>query len=343
MGVNLKDLVVSKQIELQSLQGKVLAVDTYNMLYQFLSNIRQVDGTPLKDSKGRVTSHLVGLFNRVSNFLQHGLKLIFVFDGKPPEEKWKTQALRMHLKKEALKKFEEAKAAGDLEAMRKYASRTSMLTKELISDAERLIKAFGCPVVKAPSEGEAQAAFIAFQGHAFASASQDFDGLLFKAPRIVRNLAVTGKRKLPNKPIYVEVKPELILYDQTLQRLGINHDQLIVLAMLVGTDFNVGGIPGIGPKKALALVKKHSVEEVFKIVEWDKHFETPWREIFDLIKNMPVTKDYELEWNPINEDEIIQFLVHERDFSLERVKNNLARLRQASELLKQKSLEDFFK
>lgn len=342
MGVNLKELAIIKQTNLEHLRGRVLAVDTYNMLYQFLSNIRQLDGTPLKDSKGRITSHLVGLFNRTSNFLQHGLKLVFVFDGKPPEAKWKTRVLRADAKKQARKKYEQAKATGDLEAMKKYASRTAMLTSELVDDAERLVNALGLPIVKAPSEGEAQSAFIALKGDAFASVSQDFDGLLFKAPRLIRNLAVSGKRKLPNKPVYVDVKPEIVFYDETLRALGIDHNKLIALAMLVGTDFNVGGIPNVGPKKALELVKKHSLKELSTIVKWDNYFESSWDEVFGVIKEMPVITDYRFEWKPIDEEAIIKFLVEERDFSLERVKNILLKLKQASDALKQRSLGDFW-
>ena len=82
MGLQFRDLVVKKEISIKDLKGKVLAIDGQNMLYQFLTTIRGMDGSPLTDSKGRVTSHLIGLFNRTTALMEEGLKLIFVFDGK---------------------------------------------------------------------------------------------------------------------------------------------------------------------------------------------------------------------------------------------------------------------
>ena len=109
MGVALKDITTAKEIDLDFLKGKTIVLDTYNILYQFLTTIRGRDGMLLKDSKGNVTSHLVGLFTRTSNLMQRGLKLVFVFDGKAPKLKQKEQEKRSTLKSEAEKKYLEAK------------------------------------------------------------------------------------------------------------------------------------------------------------------------------------------------------------------------------------------
>ena len=113
---------------------------------------------------------------------------------------------------------------------------------------------------------KAQAAFLVNNNDAFAVASQDADAFLFGATRVVRNLAITGKRKMPGKFSYDKVNPEIVELKDVLNSLGIDQDQLIVLSMLVGTDYNIGGIKGIGPKKALGLVKTHGKD-------FDKLFE----------------------------------------------------------------------
>src|SRR5207249_10230945 len=78
----------------------------------------------------------------------------------------------------------------------------------------------------------------------------------FGSPRLVKNLAISGRRKLPRKDVYIDVQPEEISLDATLASLGLTREQLVDMGLLIGTDFNEG-VKGIGPKKALALIKKH--------------------------------------------------------------------------------------
>ena len=188
MGTNLKDLIEFKEITFDELKNKIVVIDTFNMLYQFLSNIRQRDGSLLKDSKGNVTSHLTGLLGRTIKFLEMGLKPAFVFDGVPPKLKQQERKRRKELKQVAKIQYNQAKAKGNIEDMKKYASRTSRLTTEMINEAKDLVNALGCPVIQAPSEGEAQAAYIVNQGEAFAVVSEDYDSLLYGAKRILKNL-----------------------------------------------------------------------------------------------------------------------------------------------------------
>lgn len=343
MGVKIFDLINSEEIDLSSLCGKAVAVDSSLFLYQFLSTIRQRDGTPLMDSKGRVTSHLTGLFSRSVSLMEKGIKLAYVFDGEPPQLKKTEKERRKELKAEAEKKYKIAAEQGNVEEMKKYASRTSRLTGEMVREAKELVAALGLPVVQAPSEGEAQAAFMVKNGDAYAVASQDADAFLFGATRVVRNLAITGKRKMPNKLSYETVKPELAELGKVLNSMGIDHEQLIALSMLVGTDYNIGGIKGIGPKKALALVKKHGkdFDSMFEEAKWGETFEFLWTEVFYLIKNIPTTKEYRLEWKDANEEEVIRILVKEHDFSEERVKSSLSRLQKKTDVRKQKGLSDW--
>jgi len=257
LGVNLRDLVPKTTVRLQDLSGKSIAIDAYNALYQFLAIIRQPDGTPLKDSGGRITSHLSGLLYRTSNLVEMGIKPIYVFDGVPPALKEAEIKRRMKAKEEALVKYEQALKVGKIEVARKYAQATSRLKDYMAEDSKQLLGLMGIPWVQAPSEGEAQAAHLVKRGDADYCASQDYDSLLFGAPRLLRNVTVSGRRKLPRKKVYIEVVPEVVELEQVLKECEITYEQLIDIGILIGTDFNPEGIKGLGPKTALRLIKEH--------------------------------------------------------------------------------------
>ena len=333
MGVNLKDLIPDdvKTIidDLRSLRGKVISIDAYNALYQFLTAIRQPDGTPLMDSRGRITSHLNGLFYRTINFVEAGIKLVYVFDGQPPEIKYMEIERRRKIKEEAVKKYEEALKKGDLEAAKRYAQMSARLTEDMVADAKKLLDAMGIPWVQAPAEGEAQAAYMTAKGDCWATGSQDYDSLLFGSPRLIRNLTISGRRKLPRKDIYIEIKPEVIELAKLLKKLSLTREQLIAIGILVGTDYNPDGIKGIGPKKALQLVRTYrDIDKLFKAVP-RREFPVDPLKIFKYFMNPPHTDDYKLEWREPDEKAVIEILVEEHDFSIQRVKNALERYRKA--------------
>src|SRR3989344_4374994 len=318
MGVNFRELVVKTPIAIDDLKGRVLAVDGYNTLYQFLTTIRSRDGGLLTDSKGRVTSHLIGLFSRTTTLMQKGIKLIFVFDGKVPDLKHKELQRRAQVKQEAQKKYEAALSSGDQDEMRKFAGRTARLTKEMVAQAQDLLSALGVPWVQAPSEGEAQAAHMVKRGDAWAVVSQDFDSLLFGAPRVIQNLSIEGKRKIAGSLAYKQVEPVIIDLQETLKNLGLSHEKLIWLAILVGTDYAPGGVKGIGPKKGLALVKQcDSAESLFKDRVLDEGVD--WKEVLTVFKTMPVSDDYKIVWGKVDRGRVVALLVDEHGFGAERV------------------------
>ncbi len=340
MGVNLKEIVEgSKQtIEIENLAGKVIVFDAFNILYQFLSVIRDKDtGEPLRDSKGRITSHISGLFYRTVNFIEKGIKPVYVFDGEPPKFKRKEIEERLKAKEEAYKKWEEAIEIGEKAIT--YAQATSILTKEMVEESKELLSYMGIPVIQAASEGEAQAAYIVQKGYAYASASQDYDSLLFGSPRLVRNLSIEGKRKLPRKEVYVEIKPEIIELQNLLNKLKITREQLIMIGLLIGTDYNEG-IKGYGPKKALEAVRIYKNFENLK-----KHFkfEEYIDEVYDFFLNPTVNEKIEIKFGEINEEKILKFMVDERNFDEERVKNALEKLKEGLKKGKQTSLTSWFK
>lgn len=341
MGTNIKDLLLKKEVDFKHFDGKVLAVDSFNILYQFITTIRQRDGSLLKDSNGNVTSHLTGLFSRTTRLMRYGIKPVFVFDGESPELKKKERERRKTLKIEAEKRFQEAKKKKDLDEMKKYASRASRLTAEMINESKELISALGLPFVQATSEGEAQVAYIVSQGDAYAGVSEDYDSLLYGIPRLVKNLTISGRKK--SGASYKTIKPNMISFTENMNHLGIDRDKLIMIAMLVGTDYNAGGVKGIGPKNALKLVKEYGEdpEKLFKKVEWRKHCETDWNEIFYLFKKMPINKDYKISFSEVDVDKITEILVEKHNFSSQRVENSLKELLKNSAAKQQKGLGEW--
>jgi len=343
MGVAFKDLIKKEELELKELKDKVLVIDTFNMLYQFITTIRGPDGSVFTDSKGRVTSHIIGLFSRIVRFLEIGIKPAFVFDGIAPDLKKVERKRRKELKLKAKAKYEIAVKEKDMESMKKFASRTSRLTQDMIDDAKDLLEAFGIPIIQAPSEGESQAAYMVSKGDAYASVSQDYDSLLFGCTILIHNLSIAGKRKKIHGIGYKTVKPEKIFFSDVMNELGIDQDGLIVLGMLVGTDYNIGGIKGIGPKNALKNVKQYqgNYDEMFKNLKWDDFFDVTWQEVFNVFKKMPVSDDYELKWDPIDKEKLRKVLIEKHEFSEERVNSSLERLKKHDDKKKQKSLGDF--
>lgn len=325
MGVAITDLLQGKPLTFNDLKGKVIAIDAFNMLYQFLTVLRGPDGGPLMNSKGEITSHLQGLLSRNLQFLKYEIKPIYVFDGEPPAQKKQERERRKKIKEEAKKEYLIAKERHDIESMRKYASRMTVVTDEIIESSKKLLDYLGIPYITAPGEGEAQAAAMVERGDADFVVSEDADAFLFGAPKVIRHLS-SGK------------DPTLYTLSDILNNLGIDQNKLIALGMLVGTDYNIGGIKGIGPKKGLILVKSiNSLEEMFLSLGFDN-----WKEIFNIFVKNHVETEYTLSWNQIRKDELLSWLSSEYDFSLTRLEKMFGSTKKLIRDQNQKGLGDFF-
>jgi len=343
LGVNLRDLVPRTAVKLEDLGGKSMAIDAYNALYQFLAIIRQPDGTPLKDSSGRVTSHLSGLLYRTSNLVEMGIKPIYVFDGIPPALKEVEIKRRVKVKQQAAMLYEKALKEGKIEEARVYAQATSSLKDYMAEDSKKLLGFMGIPWVQAPSEGEAQAAHMTKRGDADYCASQDYDSLLFGAPRLVRNVTISGRRKLPSKNVFIDVVPEIVELEQVLKECRINHEQLVDVGILIGTDFNPDGIEGLGPKTALKLIKEHGTLENSLPHLKNAEFPAEPRRIREIFLNPRVRDDYRVEWREPDAEGIVDFLCRQRDFSEDRVRKAVEKMQKGIAQAKGKTtLEKWF-
>jgi flap endonuclease-1 len=295
------------------------------------------------NSKGQVTSHLSGLFYRNISLLQEGIKPVYVFDGVPPQLKQELIEKRKKAKLLAAGKFEEAKKSGDEESMRKYASQTVRMDEAILSQSKELLGYLGIPVIQADGEGEAEASLLAREKKVWATASQDYDALLYGTPYLLRNLTLARRRKT-SAGIFVDVAIEFVEFEEVLSTLSITLDQLICLAILVGTDYNPGGVKGIGQKKALDLVKQYPVpEELFVFVASHEKYvvEFDWKEIFDQFKNYRSSSPLAPVFKKLDKEKVLSFL-KEHEFSEERILSGLEKLELVAEQKKQKGLKDFF-
>jgi len=344
MGIKLGSLFNAKTISYEDLSGRVVIIDAYNVLHQFLASIRTRDGSPLMNSDGKVTSHLTGLLHRTGNLVEAGIKPVYSFDGKPHRLKARTLEERMKRKELAQKEWEEAVEAGDLARARSKAQQTGRLTEEMVDEAKELLSALGIPFVQAKSDGEAQASFMVSRGDGFAVGSQDFDCLLFGAPVLLRNLTSSEKRKLPGKQAYVKVVPKMLSLKESLEQLEISREQLVWMAVVMGTDFNEG-VFGIGPKTALKMAKKHeSLEEILDVLK-KKDKKVPSLElaceVADIFLKPDVTVDYSLSWSGVDESAVLDLLVARNRFSKERVMASVKTFGGGVKESKQKNLFDF--
>jgi flap endonuclease-1 len=328
MGVDLTPIVPRRVVTLRALRGRTFAVDANNTIYQFLALIRGPDGRPFTDGEGRVTSHLMGLMFRSTRLIhEHDMRLIFVFDGPPPALKAREVERRRELKARAEGAYRRALAAGDLSAAWSKAVMTSRFTAEVRTDAERLLDLLGIPWMEAPSEAEAQTAFINARGDAWAAHSKDYDTLLFGAPRMVRYLTFTGREVLPRQRTFRELKPEVMELEALLRAVGLTREQLIDAAILMGTDFNEG-VRGIGPRKAVKLLRQYgSIEAIPGDLQG---LPGELRAIREFFLHPPVREDYPKDPRPVDARGLLSFLCGERGFSRERVDVVIERMERAA-------------
>jgi len=340
MGLDLKPLLVRDKTNLESFTNKIIAIDAYNAIYQFLAIIRGPDGLNLTDSKGKVTSHLTGLLYRNINFLSLGIKPVYVFDGKPPSLKSAEIENRKEIKREATIRYEKAISQGNMSDARKFAQQTTSMRDGMVDDSKHLLSLFGIPYIQAPSEGEATAASLTNTDQAFAAASQDYDSVLFGAKKLVRNFTNSGRRKLPSKNTYIEVIPEIIDYKKNLESLKLTQEELVDVGILIGTDFNPNGFERIGPKTAIKLIKENrKLENISQIQEQLEKID--YNTIRKIFLQPEIAKVDKIEFGEINYDGIAEYLSNERSFSRERVDTSLNRLKKNLEK-KSHTLEKWF-
>jgi flap endonuclease-1 len=163
------------------------------------------------------------------------------------------------------------------------------------------------------------------QGLVHATASQDYDSLLFGSTRLVRNLSAIARQEPESKEVHAEVDPELIELEEVLKTLDLTREQLVLVGLLIGTDYNEG-VARVGPITALKLVREHqTLENVLAKCRFPG--QTDIKKVYEFFLNPPHTDNYQMTWTPPKTDELLRFLVRDHDFSQERAEKAVQRLR----------------
>ena len=338
MGCNLRDLVEPEVITLEELAGQRVGIDAYLVLHQFLASIRALgaggDGGPLRDSKGRPVSHLMGLLARTTTLIEAGIGPVFVFDGDHHKLKDHIIDQRRARRQEAEVKHAAALEEGDAGKAQQIAQQLLELTPEMVDQCRTLLTLLGVPWMDAAAEGEGAAAVLNARGDLDAVGSQDWDTLLYGAPIMIRDLMSAGSRRRGRV-----IQATRVDLAKTLTTHGITRAQLVDIAIMVGTDFHPG-IPRIGPKTGLKLIGQHGTMEAVAEV---KGFEMPERidEIRAIFLEHPVGDVPDLTQGRADEAGLRRFLVDDFEFSDRRVTTNLERLEGRILKAGQMSLGDF--
>ena len=342
-----------KQVQMDMLTGKVVACDASMAIYQFLiatqgySKMGNPGLTELKDVDGNLTGHLVGLYHRTIQFMEAGVKPIWVFDGKPPELKSHELEKRKVLKEQAEEQKDKAIEEGDWERVKQMAGRSIKVTPEMTADAKKLIKLIGCPVIEAPCEAEAQCATIVKHGLAYATATEDMDALTFGT-----NYQLRGFNSKKEPLTQIDLKTLLADFEMSM-------DEFIDLCIMCGCDYtkNIGGI---GPDKAFKFIKEHGdIEAVLKHLESEaddpkkkQKYVVPaeflYKESRELFKNPEVITEKDalealIKFNKPDEEELKAFLINEKGFTENKVESGLSKLKNAQTKVNQSRLDCFFK
>lgn len=323
----------------QAYTGRLMAIDASMCLYQFLIMIRENrSGTynNLTNEEGQVTSHIIGMLTRTIRLMEHGIKPVYVFDGKPPELKLGELEARRAKRTEATANLEKALETGDAEEVLKSTKATVKVTREQNEQTKRLLRLMGIPVVDAPSEAEATCAALCRDGKVHAAATEDADCLTFGTRLLVRNLMAAESQK---KQI-LEVSLE-----RALEQLGITMDQFIDFCILCGCDY-CDTLKGVGPSTAIKLVMQHgSLEKVLETLDKEKipanfRYEAA-RDFFRECEAVS-TSEVNFDFQEPDFEGLTKFLVEENSFAVERVERYIERLKAAKSKTKQKPLESFF-
>ncbi|EZA59309.1 hypothetical protein DMN91_008094 [Ooceraea biroi] len=327
-----------KEQELKNYFGRKIAIDASMCLYQFLIAVRS-EGAQLTTVDGETTSHLMGTFYRTIRLVEQGIKPVYVFDGKPPNLKDGELAKRAERRDEAQKLLQAAEEDGNVEDIDKFSRRLIKVTKTHVEDAKQLLQLMGIPYVDAPCEAEAQCAALVKAGKVFATATEDMDALTFGSNVLLRRVTFSEARKLPVQEIH---------FDKVLAGLELNHDEFIDLCIMLGCDYT-GSIKGVGPKRAIELIKNHrSLEKIIESID-TKKYPVPenwnYKEARMLFQEPQVASadDIQLKWSEPDEEGLVKFLCGDKQFNEERVRNGAKKLHKARNTSTQGRLDSFFK
>ncbi len=304
---------------LYKLSGKKVAVDASLIIYQNLLNI---GNRPLfKNSTGKITNHLSGLFYKIVNYISLNIELIFIFDGKPPSIKSDTIKDRKNKSDSAKVKMNNSCNQEDKD---KYEKSSIRLSKEMIDDVKKLLNLMGISYIH-PSvgEGEAYAAELCRIGFVDYVLTEDMDTIVYGCPKLITNCK---DKTIKRKDII-----SIFDYNKIISGFNLTHDQFVEFCILCGCDY-CSSVPKLGNVSALKLIKQYgTVEEIIKNTKYD--FPENYldlfkqsKEIFYLWKDKIDVNKLEINKSQKNISQLLQFLVKEIEMNETKVQNGIKKI-----------------
>lgn len=301
---------------LYKLSGKKVAVDASLIIYQQL--LKCPNSKLFKNSKGKITNHTIGLFYKIMNYISLNIEMIFIFDGKPPQNKEDCINKR---KEKSNKAKEYASNTIDINEKNKKEKESVRITKEIIDDVKKLLNLMGIKYIH-PNEGEAEgyASELCRIGVVDYVLTEDMDTMAYGCPKLVRNCI---DKELRRKDII-----SIFSYDKIINGLDLSEDNFIDFCILCGCDY-CPVVPKIGNITSLKLIKKYdSIEEIIKNTTYNFP-ENYLKMFYDAKKNFYIFKDnldknsIVFETSSINLDGLKEYLIVDIEMNEKRVENTL--------------------
>jgi flap endonuclease-1 len=309
-------------INLHKLSGKTVAIDASLFMYKMLINMRTTNNAYLKNNEGKIVSHITGIFYKTSNYLAVNIIPIYVFDGKPPENK--QGVLKQRHDKVTNAKTEMENINLSEEQKNNLEKKTVRLTKEHVDDIKTLLDLMGVSYVQADGEAEAYASEMCRQGMVDYVVTEDMDTLAFGCPRMIRTCL--------DKTIKRSDVISVINLESILKNFEMTYSQFIDMCILCGCDY-CENIPRIGNKTAYNLVKKHgSIEQIIPTVKHIPHdYEKKYKDSRRLFTEYHDSLDMQqltIHHSPRKLDELSQYLIQICGMSEQRVQNTIKKIKQ---------------
>tara|TARA_B110000208_G_scaffold189674_1_gene251751 strand:+ start:3168 stop:4241 length:1074 start_codon:yes stop_codon:yes gene_type:complete len=288
MGIkNLNNFLKKKNLciktHLSKYKKHIIAVDANVYLYKYLYGNK---------------NHINGLFFMINKLKKYKIKPVFIFDGKPPDEKLQTITVRKLQKKK--KQMTIAKLENEINSsyidsdifllkkkLKNLQKQVIYITDEVINDSKKLFDVMGIGYIEADCEAEHYCSKLCRLGLVNAVLSEDTDTIACGSNIVLREFS--------NKSDYVlEYNLNTILYE-----LDVNYKSFIDICILMGNDYN-NKIKHLNTEHILELIHTHkTIENIIKTggIKYIKYNYKDIRAIFNLLSITPDINTFNLQLN----------------------------------------------
>lgn len=302
---------------LYKMKDKRVAIDTSIFLYKSLMNVRS-KGDYLKNSQGKIVSHIQGLYYKTNQLLTFGITPIYIFDGKPPQEKNDCIKARVKKAEECKEKMENTENMQEKQSLEKGSIR---IKKEYIDDLKHMFSLMGVSYIHANGEAEAYASELCRLGFVDGVMTEDMDTLSYGCPLLFRSCI----DKSIKRPEIVSV----FNFQKIIEDFKLTHDEFIDMCILCGCDY-CPTIPKVGPVRALKFIQKYKTIE--NLIESEEKIEVPEefkskyvasRGLFKIFAGKINLDDLPISESKYDSVSIYKYLVNDCDMNSKRVQNSL--------------------